>query len=132
MIGTELNDGACGESNLGIAFGDRDCVLFARNRTEAARYGALLEEMGIGSAFGELLPDAPLGIPIFVTADERERAGEILSAFQTECAWDGDDEEDDFDDEDDDDEDEFFPDDVDDEEFEEEDDDEEDEEDDVE
>lgn len=91
-----------------------ESVLFARDQAEAARYSAILADLGIDAIVGEAPPRATLGVPIFVADEQRDRAGEILAMFHTECAWDEDEDEEFDDDDDDDEDDEFFPDDADD------------------
>jgi hypothetical protein len=95
--------------------GNLETVVIARDRCEATRYGSLLEELGIPAVVGHPCPQEPLGVPIFVSAEELDRAGEILATFQPSCAWD--EEDDEFEDDDDDEEEEeedFLPDDADD------------------
>jgi hypothetical protein len=113
MIWTEEAAGNMAEDGLGVMVGQTS-VLFARDQAEALRYRGALEGVGIEAVIGEPSVIQALGVPVFVSADERERADEVLSTLYIESAWDDEEEEDEFEDEEDEDEEEFFPDDVDD------------------
>ena len=100
--------GALGEDRLAP-------VLFARNREEATRFCALLDEVDIPALVGDHTGVAlkGIGVPILVPESLHEWSSEILAAAEPAYAdhdFEDDDEDDDEDDEDDD----FFPDDDDD------------------
>ena len=105
------------------------CLCLAKDRAEALRYESILQEMGF-AAWAATVTEGDtgaFGVPLFVDANQRDSASEVLAAF--EAQWD-EDEEEDFDDEEEEDE-ELYPDDMDDD-FEEDEDEEEEEEEDFE
>jgi len=112
MFTNEQDFGRDAESTSALAEG-LACLCLAKDRAEALRYESLLQEMGF-MAWAATVSDGDtgaFGVPLFVDANQRDSASEVLAAF--EAQWDEEEEEDDFDDEDDEDE-ELYPDDMDD------------------
>jgi hypothetical protein len=123
---TNEQDFGQGKESTALADG-LACLCLAKDRAEALRYESILQEMGF-TAWAATVSEGDtnaFGVPLFVDANQRDSASEVLAAF--EAQWDEEEEEDDFDDEDEEEE-ELFPDDVDDD-FEEDDEEEEEEED---
>ena len=96
-------------------------VVFARNQDRAARYRAMLEEVGIPAMVADQAESGPGrigGMSISVPGCFREQASEIIASFYAGDVPDEDDplddEDDPEDDDDDDDDDDLFPDDDDD------------------